>query len=911
MGSIAGNSLDLIRTVFNRNNVLPLPSTYWDAAARGSFFMQTGSMGPTTGFNSQMADSVRLEEDLMNRYQDYEEMDQFPELGAAIDLFSDDATVQDVMTGKSIWFEAEDDSVDHSLNDMLEVNLKVENELWEITRSLCKYGNEFIEPVVLDQMGVVKLNHMPPPWMRRIEDINGILYGYMQDPSMQFTIDTRTFLERVNNKGASQLEIPDNMGQSWLQVYEPWEVVHMRLRSRARRDLYGYSVVEAARYAWKRLSMMEDAMLMYKVTRSPQRYAFYVDVGDVPPQQARGLLNKIKNDFKKSKFIDPSTGRPSFRYSPLCLSLDTKISLLNGQTKTLQELIVDHESGVKNWTYSIDRQTKQIVPGEISWAGVTRKDASLVRVMLDNGSHEIVTPDHKFLLRNGEYCEAKDLKPGTSLMPFYRGKNKAGYEYVINPGESMDGWDCVALTHRVVAANLLGEIDGMQVHHEDENKVNNDPSNLRILTNAEHQKTHGHFLKWNQSEQHSKNSIANNRKYNKSRFLLAYNKTDKHKKDNVIRSVNLKRMRQEQGEEFNKKLRLKFSDDLRLALVELIQRMPDAGIDSLCHYIQENEESLSKFQEGNTRKIDSVHRHLVLKAIRSFGFNDYREFKKHALHNHKVSAVEFLDYTQDTGCITVEKWHNFALESGCFVKNSAEDDFFIPVRKERKGTEIEVLAGPEGQSVEDVEYFLNKIFAALKIPKSYLGADETVGRANLSQLDVRLCRSVMRIQREIKNGFRQIGRIDLAAKNIDPDRTSFECHMVIPSGVFELAQIEVEKAKLDLGASYRDANFSEYWIYSKILGLSDEEILQIQKQRVREGEGNITAEDAGLIHNALPRMVDRAQNRYDPRADRYQQKILDEIESGNTRFGRKLKELKLLTQDIRGTVKSKRFNGRR
>jgi len=559
MGSIAGNSLDLIRTVFNRNNVLPLPSTYWDAAARGSFFMQTGSMGPTTGFNSQMADSVRLEEDLMNRYQDYEEMDQFPELGAAIDLFSDDATVQDVMTGKSIWFEAEDDSVDHSLNDMLEVNLKVENELWEITRSLCKYGNEFIEPVVLDQMGVVKLNHMPPPWMRRIEDINGILYGYMQDPSMQFTIDTRTFLERVNNKGASQLEIPDNMGQSWLQVYEPWEVVHMRLRSRARRDLYGYSVVEAARYAWKRLSMMEDAMLMYKVTRGPQRYAFYVDVGDVPPPQARGLLNKIKNDFKKSKFIDPNTGKPSFRYSPL----------------------------------------------------------------------------------------------------------------------------------------------------------------------------------------------------------------------------------------------------------------------------------------------------------------------------------------------------------------SAEDDFFIPVRKERKGTEIEVLAGPEGQSVEDVEYFLNKIFAALKIPKSYLGADETVGRANLSQLDVRLCRSVMRIQREIKNGFRQIGRIDLAAKNIDPDRTSFECHMVIPSGVFELAQIEVEKAKLDLGSSYRDANFSEYWIYSKILGLSDEEILQIQKQRVREGEGNITAEDAGLIHNALPRMVDRAQNRYDPRADRYQQKILDEIESGNTRFGRKLKELKLLTQDIRGTVKSKRFNGRK
>jgi hypothetical protein len=560
MGSIVGNSLDLIRTVFNRNNVLPLPSTYWDAAARGSFFMQGYGLGPVTGGNSQLADSVRLEEDLMTRYADYDEMDQFPELGAAIDLFADDATVQDVLTGKSMWFESDDETVGHILNDMLDVNLKVENELWEIARSLCKYGNEFIEPIVLDQVGVVKLNHVPPPWMRRIEDINGILYGYMQDPAMQFSIDTRTFLERVKNKGATVMELPVNMGQGWLQVYEPWEIVHMRLRSRARRDLYGYSVVEAARYAWKRLSMMEDAMLMYKVTRSPQRYAFYVDVGDVPPNQARGLLNRIKNDFKKSKFIDPTTGKPSFRYSPL----------------------------------------------------------------------------------------------------------------------------------------------------------------------------------------------------------------------------------------------------------------------------------------------------------------------------------------------------------------SAEDDFFIPVRKERKGTEIEVLAGPEGQSVEDVEYFLNKIFAALKIPKSYLGADETVGRANLSQLDVRMCRSVMRIQREIKNGFRQIGRVDLAAKNIDPDRTSFECHMVIPSGVFELAQIEVEKAKLDLASAYRDASFSQYWIYSKVLGLSDEEILQIQKQRAKEGEGDFTAEDVGLIHDRLPRMVERLSTDYDKRADRHQKKILDEIESGNTALGRRLRELKHLTQEIKsGIARQTRVNGRR
>jgi tRNA-splicing ligase RtcB len=668
--------------------------------------------------------------------------------------------------------------------------------------------------------------------------------------------------------------------------------------------------VEAARYAWKRLSMMEDAMLMYKVTRSPQRYAFYVDVGDVPPNQARGLLNRIKNDFKKSKFIDERTGKPSFRYSPLCLSLDTRIPLLDGKVKTLNELIADHEAGIQNWTYSIDRETKNVVPGKISWAGITRKNASLVRVTLDNCRSELVTPDHNFMLRDGSYCEAQNLKPGMSLMPFNHGVDKKGYHYVVHP--SCNGLKSFELTNRLVARNLIGEIKGLQVHHINGLKLDNHPSNLQIMTNSDHQKLHGHFARWNQSEQHSKNSVENNKKYNKSRFLLAYNKTEKHKADNAIRSANLKKKRAEEGEEFNKKLRLKFSDELRQALIELIQRMPDASIDSICEYIQKNEDSLSKFQEGNTRKVNSIHRHLVLKAIRSFGFSNYSDFKNHALHNHKVSAVEFLDYTEDTGCITVDEWHNFALDSGVFVKNSSEDDFFIPVRKERKGTEIEVLAGPEGQSVEDVEYFLNKIFAALKIPKSYLGADETVGRANLSQLDSRMCRSVMRIQREIKNGFRQIARVDLAAKNIDPDRTSFECHMVIPSGVFELAQIEVEKAKLDLASSYRDANFSQYWIYSKILGLSDEEILQIQKQRAKEAEGDITAEDVGLIHDRLPRMVERLSTDYDKRADRYQKKILDEIESGNTSVGRRLRELKHLTQDIKsGIARQTRVNGRR
>ena len=561
----AGNTLDLIRTVSNRRNALAIGPSYFDSINSNAISYSNVTLGPQNGYNDYLTDSVKLDQDLMSRYADYEDQDDFPELGSALDLFADDATVQDIVTGKRMWFEAEDMAVETILNDMLDVNLQIENDLWSITRSFCKYGNSFEEIFVADGVGVVKLNHLPPPSMRRIEDVNGILYGFIFDPSMTFRMDTQTFLNKINEKSIGQLSPMPEGGsylQDLMQVYEPWECVYFRLRGKTRRDLYGYSVTESARWAWKRLTMLEDAMVLYKLTRSPQRYAYYVDVGDVPPQQAKGFLNKIKNEFKKTKFIDPNTGKPSFRYNPL----------------------------------------------------------------------------------------------------------------------------------------------------------------------------------------------------------------------------------------------------------------------------------------------------------------------------------------------------------------SMDEDIFLPVRKGKRSTEIEVLAGPEGQQVEDVQYFLNKIFAALKIPKSYLGADETVGRANLSQLDVRFARTVLRVQRETKNGFEHIARVDLSAKNIDPDKLDYDCRMVVPSGVFELAQVEVETAKLELAARYRDAGFTEYYVWSEVLGFSDEDIKKVQKQRTKETEeaGGMDAEEADQVETLMPKAIDNARDKMDRKAKDKTNEILSEIQEGQTKFGRRMQELKLMTQELRQTMgQQKYFNGRR
>jgi hypothetical protein len=217
------------------------------------------------------------------------------------------------------------------------------------------------------------------------------------------------------------------------------------------------------------------------------------------------------------------------------------------------------------------------------------------------------------------------------------------------------------------------------------------------------------------------------------------------------------------------------------------------------------------------------------------------------------------------------------------------------VRKGKRSSEVEMLAGPEGQQIDDVNYFKDKMFTALKIPKSYLSMDETAGHANLAQMDIRYCKSVMRVQREFKNGMAQVARVDLATKNIDPDRVDYSAKMVIPSGAMELAQVEVQNAKLDLGGRYRDAGFSEYYIWSHILDMSDEDIVRIRAERKKEQGGGEGEVDQG----ELEAQVDRERDTIDKDAVRHLSQIHDEISESRTEFSKRIKEVRMLMSEMR------------
>lgn len=174
-----------------------------------------------------------------------------------------------------------------------------------------------------------------------------------------------------------------------------------------------------------------------------------------------------------------------------CLHGGIEIPLLNGKKKTVEELAQEWKATKRSqWIYTYDRERRTLVPGKV-WNVIKVGDKKCVEVTLDNKKSFTVSEDHPVLLRDGEYKEAAKLSAGESLMPFdmrlrtiqgHKSKNrKKLYQQVYQP--ELDCWE---FTHRRVAKEIWGVEQGEVVHHDDRNKRNNEPENLKPISSYEH-----------------------------------------------------------------------------------------------------------------------------------------------------------------------------------------------------------------------------------------------------------------------------------------------------------------------------------------------------------------------------------------------------------------------------------------
>lgn len=281
---------------------------------------------------SALSDYLVLETDLLNRYADYENGDDYPEIAAALDIYADDATQPNIENGRSVWITSPDQNVQESLDDLFHKTLRMEEESWEIARTMCKYGNDF-EEILINKDGVVGLNYLPVATVRRVEGERGDLKGFIQD--------FKGFSARVNPddfNAALKARIgssdPSDNESAGIIAFEPWEIAHFRLRGKERRSVYGFSVLESARWILKRLMLLEDTALIYRLQRAPERFAFYVDVGDLPAPEALAFVNKVKQQHKKRRIINQSTGNLDLRSHMLGADEDFFVPVRKGVEST-------------------------------------------------------------------------------------------------------------------------------------------------------------------------------------------------------------------------------------------------------------------------------------------------------------------------------------------------------------------------------------------------------------------------------------------------------------------------------------------------------------------------------------------------------------------------------------------------
>jgi len=213
---------------------------------------------------------------------------------------------------------------------------------------------------------------------------------------------------------------------------------------------------------------------------------------EIPEEERKALWDAKLSTKKRKSLPDSSFCGPdrSFPVPDCCFFGPQKIKTLDGNDISIKEIVDKINNKEEVWVYGFDLNQKSIVPKRVTAAWKAKSKTEVIKVTLDNNEEIICTPNHPFLTREFEYTEASDLVIGQSLMPFYwkrqdqYNKENAVYEKIFQPYYRF--WE---YTHHMVARENFGfyaDCDGLCVHHKDENKFNNKPSNLDVLTKKQH-----------------------------------------------------------------------------------------------------------------------------------------------------------------------------------------------------------------------------------------------------------------------------------------------------------------------------------------------------------------------------------------------------------------------------------------
>ena len=655
-------------------------------------------------------------------YRDADLMDAFPEIGAALDIVSEESALADSL-GSIVTVQSKSERVKSILEDLFVNRLNLQLTAQMVIRAMCKYGNQFMLLDIDHKNGVKGWKQLPVFNVERIE--NGIQNPYGAGASIAVNG------VNIDNADLSTqfIWLDDNNSQI---PFRDWQIAHFRLITNSLYLPYGVSYLNAARRHWRMLSLMEDMMLIYRLERSVERRVYKIFVGAIDDADVGAYVEQIANEFKRTPIIDPMTGQLDLRKNILPVHKDTPIPLLDGRTITIEELSKEFNEGKENYVYSIQDKTLKIVPGKVVWCEKNYTAEKLIRITLDDGSHFDLAAEHELIMRDGTKKRADEVSVGESVMPFYRKVDKDSkklfdrYEKVFNPNSGK-----YEFTHRIIAETVEKENELYNtVHHKDFNKYNNSPCNLMWMDYNEHHKMHGdlarnnwkdpikrkrhienlskacrgriiteevkekisktikskydsgefdfvrdiskkHMIEYNKSEKAIERRREQGIKLGYREEFKAYNESELHKQHNEIRKVATSKSWEGNGRTNRiQKMNIHFDDFIWDSLRDNILGKKIVNRKTMLEYINGN--LIDHLIEINDNKrLENNHfisREVLENRIRERGFCTITEYIKSMVKNHKIAKIETIE-GDDVYCMTVvgqngeEDRHNFAIRS--------------------------------------------------------------------------------------------------------------------------------------------------------------------------------------------------------------------------------------------------------
>ena len=261
-----------------------------------SFYEQAG------GAQSMAYQQVRREV-----FRDYDAMDNDPILASALDIYADESTLKNEF-GDTLMVHSDNEKVQDILNNLFYDILNVEFNLWPWVRNMCKYGDFFLGLEIAEGKGIVNVT-----------------------PHSVYNTER---LERTDPSNPNSVKFKITEDPNGKEQYENFEVAHFRLLADTNWLPYGKSMIENGRRLWKQLSLMEDAMLIHRIMRAPEKRVFKIDIGNIPPTEVDNYMQRIINKMKKVPFIDKNTGDYNLKYNMQNLTEDFYLPVRGGDSGT-------------------------------------------------------------------------------------------------------------------------------------------------------------------------------------------------------------------------------------------------------------------------------------------------------------------------------------------------------------------------------------------------------------------------------------------------------------------------------------------------------------------------------------------------------------------------------------------------